>query len=360
APYAYGWANLLGGKIVVSGGDIGDDLWGLGKLAANVFDPSLDAVDGARVEFKLVDGLSFGYALPLTGTAQPIGDVFGSSVFGGLYKSGLVSGAFGVALHPGTDKVKAGESTWTVKGPTHTNEANGDNVTGQWTWAETKGTEVPAYDPWLDVILGVEVNPIDVLKILVDARIDTRKLQDDKGEAINDKNGYVRIGPLVQYSSGKLVAHARGDITIQNDGFGKDETGKAYKGQKVSYGDEKVLKETKDAHASWINVKNLGDTSIAFRVGAAYQATDTLNTYLQVGSDNVSWFAGNGLYVKPGLKITLGTASIEIFDKLGQIGADKTVILYNDLSKTGDDLEVVSKAHSPFTNQFQIDFNWSF
>jgi hypothetical protein len=389
APYAYGWANLLDGKIVVSGGDIGDDLWGLGKLA-NVFDPNLDAVDGARVEFKLFDGLSFGYALPLTEGA--IGDVFGSSIVGALFKSSFISGAFGLALHPGTDKVEAGKDTWSfVSVPVdgsgnekeltetekeqlvHGTQEDGDKydptgITYGNVWRKTAGSPaVAAYDPWLDVILGVEVNPIDVLKIVVDARIDTRKYADGKtsfdpksaasaDNRVNDKNGYIRIGPLVQFASGPLTAHVRGDITLQNDGFGKDSTDKANKGQPVNYASTKALKLIKDAHANWVNVENLGDMSIAFRVGGDYKFNSTVNAYLQVGSDNVAWFAGNGLYVKPGVKIALGTASIEIFDKLGQIGADKTKVATDDLASPS----VAVKAHSPFTNQFQIDFNWIF
>jgi hypothetical protein len=317
--FAYGWANILGGKIVVSGGQAIEDIWGLGKLSANVFDPSLDGVNGVRIAFNLVDGLSFGVALPFSAGAQPIGDVFGSTVFGALYKSDFISGAVSLALHPGTDAV-------------------------------TGTSAVPEYDPWVDVILGVEVNPVSVLKILVDARIDTRKAYDSdvNRTPINDKNGYTRIGPLVQYSSGPLTAHVRGDITIQNDGYGKDSSGKDYKGQKLAElgVTEDLLKEL---HASpWAPIESLGDTILAFRVGGAYQVLEPLNAYLQIGSDNVGYVKGAGLYVKPGVKITVGGGSIEIFDKINRLGAEEI--------KGADPI----KDHSPITNQFQIDFNWSF
>ncbi|MDR1095385.1 MAG: hypothetical protein LBL31_03250 [Spirochaetaceae bacterium] len=292
APRVYGWGNFLGSKIVVHGGKGIDDLWGLGKLSENVFDPSVDGVDGVRIAFNLLPGLSFGYALPVKVDAQPIGDVFGSSVFGGLYKSSIFTAALSVALNPATD-------------------------------AEVTPV-VPAYDPWTRILIGVEVNPVDIFKIIVDADIDTRK-NDDHG-----KTGYIRIAPHVQYSGGPITAHARGDILIQNDDKGV-----------VDYDTNMVLTE-ETTYVNYVPVEKVGDTSIAFRVGGAYQFNDTANAYLQLGSDNVSFFDGNGLYVKLGTVINLGPSAIEIFDKVNRIGAD-------DFG-----------GNSPLTNQFQIDFAWKF
>jgi hypothetical protein len=313
APRVYGWGNFLGKKIVIHGGKGIDDFWGLGKLSENVFDPNVDGVDGVRVAFNLLDGLSFGYALPVKVDAQPIGDVFGSSVFGGLYKSSLFTVALGVALNPATDakavKTSTTEVTWTGSTPTAA-------------WKTTPA--VLAHDAWVKIILGVEVNPVDILKIIVDADIDTRK-NDDHG-----KTGYIRIGPHVQYSSGPITAHARGDILIQNDDKGV-----------VDYDTNMVLTE-KTTYVNYVLVEKEGDTSIAFRIGGAYQLTDTANAYLQLGSDNVSYFDGNGLYVKLGTVINLGPSAIEIFDKINKIGAD-------DFGGS-----------SPLTNQFQIDFAWKF
>jgi hypothetical protein len=319
APRVYGWGNFLGNKIVVHGGKGIDDLWGLGKLSENVFDPSVDGVDGVRVAFNLLDGLSFGYALPVKSAAQPIGDFFGSSVFGGLYKSSLVTAAFGVALNPATDKK---DSTFASVADKNDNGYHQDSQAVVYKWKETAGD--PAYDSWVRIILGVEVNPVDILKIIVDADIDTRK-NDDHG-----KTGYIRIGPHVQYSSGPITAHVRGDILIQNDDKGA-----------VDYDANMELTED-TTYVNYVLVEKLGDTSIAFRVGGAYQLTDTANAYLQLGSDNVSYFDGNGLYVKLGTVINLGPSAIEIFDKVNKIGAD-------DFG-----------GNSPLTNQFQIDFAWKF
>jgi hypothetical protein len=52
---------------------------------------------------------------------------------------------------------------------------------------------------------------------------------------------------------------------------------------------------------------------------------------------------GAGLYIKPGIKFTLGSSSIEIFDKINKLGA---------ADKAGGASSIV--------NQFQIDLNWSF
>jgi hypothetical protein len=168
------------------------------------------------------------------------------------------------------------------------------------------------------VLLGVEINPISMLKVVVDARIDSRKLAD------HGTIGFTRIAPLVQVSLGKLTAHARGDIIIQNDDTGTD---------KANY-----QKTT--------SVETWGDAIIACRIGGAYQVTGAANAYLQLGSDNISWIDGNGFYAKLGTKITLGTASIEIFDKVNQIGAAELT------GASGD--------YSPINNQFQIDLNWTF
>jgi hypothetical protein len=336
--YAYGWANLLDSKIVLYGGGIGDDLWGLGKLGANVFDDSIDAISGVRAEFKVVDGLSFGLGWPVIGAATAIDHAIENWVFGGLYKSPLVSVAATVAVKPGTDKTETADVYgW------KDNDNDSSTPPG---WDRTAdATSTPAFDPWIDAIAGIEVNPIDVLKVVVDTRFDSRKLYDSDGNQLQAKNGYFRVAPLVQFSSGPLTAHARGDIVLQNDGLGSG------KGQEVPLGTDfskGTWKDIADLHAKWVPVEKLGDTSIAFRVGAAYNLTSTINAYAQVGSDNVSYLDGNGLYVKPGIKFTLGSSSIEIFDKINGLGA-------KEIPAAG-----ALKARSPIVNQFQIDLNWSF
>jgi hypothetical protein len=120
-------------------------------------------------------------------------------------------------------------------------------------------------------------------------------------------------------------------------------------------------------------VETYGDMAVGFEIGATY-TIGTVAPYLKIGSDNLLWIAGDvalkkddnnwykstyrpgaGVWVKPGATITLGAASIEIFDKIGGIGATNLEYYYID---NNDDWKIGSA--SAFTNQFQVDFNWKF
>jgi hypothetical protein len=309
--YGYGWTNLLGGKVEIAAGDIDGDKWGLGKIF-NAFDPSFDAVKGVRIDVKPFESLNFGVALRLEKESS-LGDAFGSTVIGAVYKSTSVSGVFGLQLNPETDAVPAAQT--------------------------------PAYDSWVDLYAGVEIAPFTGLKIALDGRFDTRKYMDDNKQ-LNDKNGYALIGVKGEYVINAITAFLKSEIAIQNDGYGDSTRDQRKVADFPTPADKK--KYTEDAHAKWVEVEALGDTSIQFELGGDYKVSDTLNTYIRIGSDNVKWFEVNGLYVKPGVKFTLGSSSIEIFDKLNKIGA-------KEIAEAGS-----VKAHSPFSNQFQIDFNWSF
>jgi hypothetical protein len=362
--YAYGWANFLDSKIVLSGGKIGDDLWGLGKLSINAFDPSLDAITGVRAEFKLVDGLSFGFGLPFDQvavgnyekdaeswtynptTGDPVGTTvsknrtlaafFGGAVFGALFKSDPFSAAIGAKLNPALD----------------------GKVFGALPDTDTKkyGT-TPAY---VDIIAGAEVHPIDPLKVVVDARIDTRKF--DKAAEVRPFNqvGYARIGLKAQYATGPLTAYLKGSAFLPNS---KADEKQQIDGVPVANADfAGIGKPGGYAYADSALVKYLGDPSFAVELSGTY-TVGAAGIYFNVGSDNVAWIAGDGklkingeetnrpgagIYVKPGVKFTLGTTSIEIFDKVNRIGAA-------ELPATS-----TTKARSPISNTFQIDFNWSF
>jgi hypothetical protein len=311
--YAYGWANFLDSKVVLSAGKIGDDLWGLGKLSGNVFDPSFDGVTGVRAAFNVVPGLSFGLALPSPTQVSTkngdgheykygtLGSYLGGLVFGGLFKSDAFSAAATVKLNPELDSKVYAPQTSAL-------------------------TDADAY---VEVIAGVEI-PLAPLNIVVDARFDSRN-EDDNAKT----TGFIRIGPLVRYTVGALTVHARGDIGIKNG---------------------KSTKLAADSGRGNVEKKAEEDASIAFRVGADYKVNDTVGAYFRVGSDNVAWLAGDktspgaGLYIQPGVKFTLGTANIEIFDKINKLGAEE---LAADTVKS-------LKARSPVVNQFQIEFVWAF
>jgi hypothetical protein len=373
-PLFYGWANLFDSKAVLSAGVIGDDAWGLGKLL-NVFDPSLDAVTGARVEFKFVPGLNFGFALPVS-EKLTIDHAAGGWIIGGLYQSDFFGAALGVAFKPGTDAGKGNTAgKWVYTGDT----------AGKWeekpeTWV------IPANKPYVDAIAGLEVKPVSGLAIALNGRLDTRKFEDQA------KIGYTRIGLKGQYASGPLSFHLTGDLNLQNEAavdilknYADDSSGRlgdVYKALLKATGGTEPLTEALYEH--YVPVGDFGDMSLAFEVGADYTVSAPLNLYFRFGSDNILFLAGDfdvkengkylaentdgngkvtvadiwkhlqpgaGLYAKLGGKITLGSASIEIFDKVNKLGA-------TDLQKFNAKKEVES--WSPVTNQFQIDFNWSF
>jgi hypothetical protein len=320
---------------------------------------------------------------------------FGGWVIGGLYKSTLISVAAGAAFKPGTDDVaaKAAKSEW-VWYPKDDDHKDNEGI-----WKEEEITaatpRIPGAAPYVDAILGVEVSPVSALKVAVDGRFDTRKFED------HAKIGSNRIGLKGVYTvSSALSVHLQGDLRIQNEAMAdlqKDivkakadshlkAVANAVQASQASKDAKTLEDQAKVYYADYVPVGNPGDASLAFRIGADYKVTDTIGVYLQIGSDNILWFAGDidlkesaeyaakeqakgadmnydaywkyqmpgaGLYAKLGGKITLGTSSIEIFDKINRIGA-------TDLQKANAKDASKFDSWSPITNQFQIDFNWVF
>jgi hypothetical protein len=409
---AYGWANFLDKKIVVAGGRIGDDLWGLGKLPINAFDPSLDGITGVRAEFKLVEGLSFGFGLPLdqitylsvvpgtktvgyfednTGKKhwesgfdltkatydtmevstqesvrakanRTLSAVLGGAVIGGLYKSDFISVAAALRLNPAINSKDYGAAE-TTAGP--------NNKKGYY--------ENPL---WVEAVAGVSVKPIDPLIVVLDAQIDSRKYDDgdfafgfydETNERFLQKIGYTRIGLKGQYAViPALTASLKFDLTLQNDGAEREKDDKITNYYNYDANDpSKNVTLVKINYARSVPVETYGDPSLGFEIGATY-AVNAISAYLNIGSDNLLWIAGDveynktdgtkwtyspgaGIYVKPGVTITLGAATIEIFDKIDKIGASDLWYMYRDANNN-----VKDGTASPVTNQFQVDFNWKF
>jgi hypothetical protein len=317
-PTAVGYVNLFGGKVVITGGkDIGDK-WGLGKLHANAFDPSLDGVNGLRAAFNVVDGLSFGIALPLDpikykdydGSSdydiktadRKIGHFLGGVVLGALYTSDLFSGAAGVRLYPEIDsKVYGGTPN---------------------------GAEYPKDKAYADIIAGISAQPVTGLKVGLSSRFDTRKFTQDTVIQDKSKIGYSRIGLKAAYETGALSFGVNGDATIQNDKA--DDTGKI---DGVTVDKTNYERDT--------TVKTPGDMIINFGGSVAYKLNETVKGTIEFGSDNLNYFEGNGLYVKPIVDLSLGMASIGINDKISMIGADKLKNAKNEeYSQVKNELQV--------------------
>jgi hypothetical protein len=411
--FAYGWANFLGKKITVSAGKIDGHEWGLGKLHTNAFDPGFDALTGVRAAFAVVDNVSFGFALPFdqvtyyqdtsekkdgwveslpgSGTFiwtqggittskttavaanRTLGAIFGGVVVGGRYTSDFINAVVGLKLNPAINGQDYGAAKVQK-------DHDGDPATDP-----KKGYyETPS---WVEVIAGVSVKPIgDPLAVALHTKIDTRKFDDDAFAYWKDdkeKVGYARIGLKGEYTGvPALTASLKFDLYLRND---KAEKGKNDNlSQYYSYDENNLSDPTKtksikkEDYVDYKPVETLGDPSLGFELGAEYKVAETITAYLKLGSDNLLWFAGDvdlkltsgsvnikdsayapgaGLWVKPGVKIALGAASIEIFDKIDKIGAADLQYL-GETSDTNSATKVYS--FSPITNQFQIDFNWAF
>jgi hypothetical protein len=408
-PKAYGWGNFLGKKIVVYGGKGFDDLWGLGKLPTFAFDPSLDGITGVRFAFNVVEGVSFGFGLPLDqisyvkgdnkkfvqstptywdGTTpgwasksetwyrssanRTLGAVFGGLVVGGLYKSDFLSAAAGLKLNPAINSKDYGGTAKDFK-------------------ADGTADEYYERPMYVQAVIGVAVNPIEPLSIGLDVDIDTRKYETAKsyfslnnnGGAQDHEIGYVRVGLQGEYAvSSALAVSLTLDALFNNEKAERD-TSATTDDPFAQYIDKKkpetkvnvydYVKHHNGVVDTYIPVETYGDMSLGFELGGNYTLSDTFGAYLNIGSDNLLWIAGDvslkkdytelykstyrpgaGFFVKPGVVITLGGANIEIFDKIAGIGATDLQYYYQD----GADLKIGKT--SPVTNQFQIDFNWVF
>lgn len=85
-------------------------------------------------------------------------------------------------------------------------------------------------------------------------------------------------------------------------------------------------------------------SALAFELGAEYVVTPIITGKLYLGSNNLTYFEGNGLWVKPQATLTLSpNTEINVFDKIGNIGADK-------------EKGIGAKIY----NQFQVNFTWKF
>jgi hypothetical protein len=365
---AFGWANFLDKKVVVYGGKIGgDDLWGLGKLPINVFDPSLDGIAGVRVAFNIVDGLSFGFALPFDQVTyadrdnntwkekeanRTLGAVFGGAVIGGLYTSDFISAAVGVKLFPAINSQDYGGVQAANLG------ANSDKKG----YGETSS--------WVEAIVGISVKPIAPLTVVLDAHIDTRTYNDEDTYFGDNKIGFTRIGLKGEYTViPALKPHLTLEVLLQNDGAERDDKAGSIDPWPQYYDKNKPATQLEQSnYVRYIPVETYGDPSVGLEIGADYTVTETITAYLNIGTENLLWIVGDvakdktnvhkstyrpgaGLYVKPGVKIALGAAMIEIFDKIDRIAATE-LEYYHETDKIG--------SYSPVTNQFQVDFNWKF
>jgi hypothetical protein len=278
--WAYGWVNLFDKKAVISAGQIDDALWGNG----GVIDTNLDAIQGVRFAVFPIDGLSFGFSLPLAYSAITLENTFKNIIFGTKYASKIFSVSVAAKLN-----------------------ADEDDNTG------------------VDLIFGVNVVPSSAIAINLSGYFgtgdviakDTIGSYDSDGDSTTKNDSLnlpgFRIVPKVTFTQDALSVYAYLDVKLDTD--------------------DTAFKKIAVAEAD-------GDPAIGFRVHGQYAVTPVIKPYVRVGSDNVAYFAGNGLYVRLGSEFVLGNGiSLNVWDHI------------KGIAKDGDD---------QITNTVQVNFTWAF
>jgi hypothetical protein len=275
--FGFGWFNLFDNMATVYAGKIGTPIW---RDTGEVLDKHTDAVEGARLEIKPLPGLSFGIALPF-GAAQDISYVFAEMVFGAGYTSDAFTIKTAVDLVP----------------------------------------ESAAQEKAAVAIAGGAKIPISPLTIYLDWLYRT--------ETINAKSNNATVANNPDH-------HVLGDKGLEI-------------GAKLAF----ELSDTLGASAlaiagvpgndddQWDGAEAAGDTTIALELQADAQISDPLGVYVNIGSDNIAYFDGNGLSAKLGASFAIAdNIAVELYDKVNHIGA------------TADDAKL--------QNTVQINFTWSF
>jgi hypothetical protein len=186
--FAYGWVDLLDSKIRLVGGKIDSNAWGLGKVI-NFDDPAFDDVLGARVEFKVVDGLNFGLALPLRypgATSVEIDKSLTNFILGAFYSA---------------DAFKVVASAYISASDYTAYSAPADR---------TSAAAVATSGGFVDSWLGVEI-PLDAIGIGVNVRFDSR-----------DTVGYIQPGARVNFAKDAFSFYVKGNAKIWFDDDTKD------------------------------------------------------------------------------------------------------------------------------------------
>jgi hypothetical protein len=309
-PKAFGWVNLLDKKIVIWGGHGVDDIYGTGADDV-LYYKNVDGGDQVRIEVRPIGGLSLAFGLPLPigestimgqtiNNQRSLANAFGGSMFGAKFSNDTLTALVSARLNPGV------KGTYYGKFSTGTPPVTVEQM------------EVPSTaeeDSYVELVYALKVPSILPVGINITGSFES-------GDA-----GYFRIGPKLTFEADKLDAHVQGDINIDMSNDTTEPSAKRLSnfGKREKPEDDNI--------------------SIGFEVGAGYQITDTIGAYLNLGSDNISYMDGNGLYVKPGAALNFGpNTSIEIFDKISNLGTD----------------DKAANTNGKIANQFQVEFVWKF
>ncbi|GHU31465.1 hypothetical protein FACS1894172_06410 [Spirochaetia bacterium] len=321
--YGYFWQNLFANKFTIWGGYFAaaTEIYGNGKAGIPVLDTESGECDRAfpqiKLEVKPIDGLSVGLMIPIR-AGQEGSEFFRSLTFGAYYTNDIFRVVGEVGLKPETVSSTSGTDGY------YRPDASGNP---EWVLPVAGTTNKTASRVEANFGIGATFAPIQ-FSITGKYASNPKASNDYTG---NRGNGFFAIAPKVVFNADALQIYGQSVLGFSNEekqNIDGGLWGDAFKG--VS--DPKIKADEKI-------------TAVCFELGASYVLNDTFTPYFAIGSDRVNYFAGNGLYVKPGVKIIIGSkANINIWDQINGIGADK---------------EIGGKNYSAIKNTLQIDLSFS-
>jgi hypothetical protein len=106
----------------------------------------------------------------------------------------------------------------------------------------------------------------------------------------------LRFGPKVSFAQDAISAYAQLNVVIDMD-------------DQYDFAEADPTKEDQG--------------KLGFEAQGKYKISELMTPHLTLGSDNMMYFAGNGLWVKVGLDFSLGHGiSASVYDKIDKIGTD--------------------------------------
>jgi hypothetical protein len=264
--FGFGWFNLFNNKATVYAGKIGTPIW---RDTGEIIDKHTDAVQGARLEIKPIEGLSFGVALPF-GAEQELSNVLRDIVFGVGYTSEAFTIKTAIDLVPASSN---GKSAAAIAG-------------------------------------GAEI-PVSKLTVYLDWLYRT--------EAIN-YDGNNAAGGTGKAAAGNGAHHIWGEK-------GLDIGTKLAMELSETLGASAMVRAGlagEDTGDVWNEyAENPGDNTLALELQADFQVSEPVGVYVMLGSDNLAWFEGIGLKAKVGATFAIAeNISVELYDQVGSIGAN--------------------------------------
>jgi hypothetical protein len=323
--YGYAWQHLFNKHLTLWEGYFAaaTEIYGNGKAGIPVLDTESGECDRTfpqiKLEVKPIDGLSFGVMIPIRGANQEVSEFFRSLTFGAYYTSDIFRVVGEIGLKPEVTSKHA-----------KTEYYNGSN------WVQINPESYTKAESRIEANFGIGATFTPVQVSVTGKYASNPKASSDYAD--NGGNGFFAIAPKVVYTAGALEIYGQSVLGFSNEK--KKDIKDIDKGS--LWGDAFKGKNDPDLQA------DDKVTAVNFELGGSYAINDTFRPYLAFGSDRVNYFAGNGVFLKPGVKIKLGpNMNLDIWDKINRLGAE-------DWKDAG-----TGKSYSSFQNTLQIDVSFN-